>query len=322
MGGDHGPRFCVPASLKILNDYSSISLTLIGDSQQIRTYLPESYDTERLAIVHSEHVVEMSDRPGYALRHKQQSSMWRAIELVSNNLADACVSAGNTGALMAMGRHLIKPISGIHRPAICKPMPAENQVSYMLDLGANIQCTSEHLYQFALMGAAIARLTGARQPKVALLNVGSESTKGGADIHAAAQRIEGDDELDFIGYLEGDEIFSGRADVIVCDGFSGNVALKVSEGVAKYAIKSLRHEATASFVKRLFSPAIGMLLRSWWRKYNPSLFNGAAMLGLRKTVIKSHGSADQLGFYKAIEAAIEQVEANIAERIEKSLSSG
>ena len=319
MGGDFGPRFCVPASLRILENYPTISLTLIGDTQQIQSLLPVDYKVERLSIVHSGNVVSMSDRPGYALRHKQQSSMWRAIELVANDGADACVSAGNTGALMAMGRHLIKPISGIHRPAICKPMPASNQVSYMLDLGANIQCSSEHLYQFALMGAAIARLNGAQHPKIALLNVGSESTKGGGDIHAAAERIERDADLDFIGYLEGDEIFGGRADVIVCDGFSGNVALKVSEGVAKYAIQSLRHEASSSFVKRFFSPVIGMLLRSWWHKYNPSLFNGAALLGLRKTVIKSHGGADQLGFYKAIEAAIEQVEANIAVRIEKSL---
>ena len=319
MGGDFGPRFCVPASLKILKNYPTISLTLFGDIQKIKDYVPKTHNFDRLSIVHCDSAVEMSDRPGYALRHKQKSSMWQAVELVANERADACVSAGNTGALMAMGRHLIKPISGIHRPAICKPMPASGRVSYMLDLGANIQCSSEQLYQFALMGGALARLSGAFRPKVALLNVGSEATKGGAEIQLAARQIEDDENLDYIGYLEGDDIFSGRADVIVCDGFTGNVALKVSEGVAKFAIRTLRDEATSSIVKRLFSPALGMLLRSWWRKYNPSLFNGAALLGLRKTVIKSHGGADQLGIYKAIEAAIEQIEANIANRIEKSL---
>ena len=319
MGGDFGPRFCVPASLKFLKNHPHISATLVGDSDQIQPLVNLSSVADRVTVQHTNEIVEMDEKPGLALRRKRSSSMWIALQLLAEGKADACVSAGNTGALMGMGRHLIKSIDGIHRPAICKPMPTAKGVSYLLDLGANLECSAEQLYQFALMGVALARLNGVRNPKVSLLNVGSEKTKGGVEIQEAARLIKRQKDFNFVGFMEGDAIFSGEVDVIVCDGFAGNVALKVSEGVAKFAVQTLKEEVDTSLIKRFLSLPLGIVLKSWWKKYNPSLYNGAALLGLKKIVVKSHGGADQLGFYKAIEAAVDQVNANMASRIEKSL---
>ena len=319
MGGDFGPRSCVLATLEFLQAFPHIRITLVGDQQQITPLIPSDIPSDVLSLLNAEQVVEMAEAPASALRHKQASSMWQALKMVADGKADACVSAGNTGALMAMSCHLIRPFEGIRRPAICKPMPTARGRSLLLDLGANIECNAEQLTQFGLMGTALAKIYGDREPKVALLNVGAEASKGGVNIQQAAKNLEGIDAVNFVGFVEGDEIFSGEVDVIVCDGFAGNVALKTSEGVAKFAVKTMREQVETSLFRRLLALPLGIVLRTWWKKYNPSLYNGAALLGLRKIVVKSHGAADKLGFYKAIEAAKDQVEANIAARVESSL---
>ena len=319
MGGDFGPRFCVLATLEFLRKNPTTKATLVGDQRKIQRLLKHSSFLDRITVCHTTEEVKMADKPGFALRHKQSSSMWKTLEMVAAGQVDACVSAGNTGALMAMSCHLIKPVKGIQRPAICKPMPTANGVTYLLDLGANLECSAEQLVQFAQMGVALAKLDGTAKPKVALLNIGAETTKGGIEIRKAAEALEKGGEYEFVGFLEGDSLFSGVVDVIVCDGFVGNVALKVSEGVAKFAVQSLKQEVADSFIKRVLAVPVGIVLRSWWKKYNPSLYNGAALLGLKGIVVKSHGSADQKGLYKAIEAAVDQVEAKVAERIEVSL---
>lgn len=261
----------------------------------------------------------MADKPGKTLRHKQDSSMWLALESVANGEADACVSAGNTGALMVMGRHLIKTIEGIDRPAICKPMPTANRPSYLLDLGANLDCSAEQLCQFALMGSALAKVAGRDQPEVALLNVGTEHTKGSEEIQQAAELLRQHKGLVFKGFIEGDELYSGKVDVVVCDGFIGNVALKVSEGLARFVFSSLSTYLNENPFKKFIVFLIKPLFVGWSNKFNPSSYNGAILLGLKKVVIKSHGGASQSGFIKALETAREQVLHDIPSQIEKFL---
>ncbi len=321
-GGDYGPKHSVPATLDALNDFDSVSVTFFGDENQISSILSSknASSLDRVNIVHTTEVVEMSEKPSLALRNKQASSMWKAVECVASGHADACVSAGNTGALMAMSCYLLKSFETIQRPAICKPMPTRLGASYLLDLGANIDCSPIQLVQFALMGSSFAKIGGCESPRVALLNVGTEGNKGGKNIQEASLLLSQQSELNYVGFVEGDSIYSGDVDVIVCDGFSGNVALKVSEGVAKFAVQTIQQEVSQSFIRRFLAVPLGWLIKSWWLKYNPSLYNGAALLGLRKTVVKSHGAADKLGFYKAVETAIELVEANIVDRIEHALS--
>ena len=312
----------ISATLEVLRDYASVKVSLFGNHKQINPYLKSSrhqLPVERVHVIHSDQVVEMHDKPGLALRNKQASSMWKALELVATGQADACVSAGNTGALMAMSCHLVKSFDKIQRPAICKPMPTRLGASYLLDLGANIRCSADQLIQFAHMGASLAYSNGRVNPTVALLNVGIEANKGGKEIQQAAEVLEADDRINYVGFVEGDLIYSGDVDVIVCDGFAGNVALKVSEGVAKFAAQSIREELNHSIIRRMLSIPLGWLIKSWWQKYNPALYNGAVLLGLKKIVVKSHGSADKQGFYKAIETAIELVDANILGRIEFAL---
>lgn len=319
MGGDFGPRSCVLATLEFLQKFPQVRITIVGDQEKISSLISPSSQSDNLDCLHADQVVEMAEAPASALRHKQSSSMWLALKLVADGHADACVSAGNTGALMAMSCHLIRPFEGIRRPAICKPMPTAKGRSLLLDLGANIECNAEQLTQFGLMGTALAKIYGDPRPAVALLNVGAEASKGGANIQQAAKNLAAIEAINFVGFVEGDEIFSGQVDVIVCDGFAGNVALKTSEGVAKFAVKTMREQVENSLFRRILALPLGIVLKTWWKQYNPSLYNGAALLGLRKIVVKSHGAADKLGFYKAIEAAKDQVEANIAQRVESSL---
>ncbi len=314
MGGDQGSRPCVSAAEIFAKRYPDTQLMLFGNEKDIVAEL--SSDISNVHIAHSPDFVSMNDDPTQVLRHKLQSSMHLALKAVSVGRADACVSSGNTGALMALARHSVKMSPGVKRPAICKEIPTQNGSSLLLDLGANIKCTSEHLVQFALMGCALSRARGAIRPKVALLNVGSEITKGTDVIKgAAASLFEREGDFEFVGFIEGDELYSGRVDVIVCDGFVGNVALKVSEGLVKYLIESLDDFFDSSLLGRLSKIVAGPVLKAWSRKKNPSLYNGAAFLGLRKTVIKSHGSADVVGLVCALEAARNQTLSNVLSEI-------
>ena len=323
MGGDQGPRLSVAAAVSFLTSYSDTSIQLFGKQPEIEQCLSE-YTlavnvSERLSIQHADDVIDMGEKPAKALRQKQASSMWLSLNALAQNQADACVSAGNTGALMALGRHLVKSIEGIDRPAICKPMPTAKQTSFLLDLGANLECSAEQLLQFALMGSALAKVDGRPQPSVALLNVGSEQTKGSEEVQKAAELMRANEHLDFYGFIEGDDLYSGKVDVIVCDGFIGNVALKVSEGLAKFVFKSLQEYVHSSLLRKLVAFLVAPLFRAWSNKFNPSNYNGAILLGLKKIVVKSHGGASVSGFHQALEIAREQVVSNIPSQIESCL---
>jgi glycerol-3-phosphate acyltransferase PlsX len=317
MGGDIGPDAVVPAAVKVLKRFSDLNIILVGNEdelgQKINQYNGQLNDT--LHVHHASEVVGMDELPSVALRKKKDSSMRVAIDLVKEKRADACVSAGNTGALMATSRFVLKMLPGIDRPAIISHLPSLNGHTYMLDLGANVDSTAEHLRDFAVMGAELAKaVENIENPKVALLNVGEEEIKGNEQVKKAAALLAASD-LNYVGYAEGDDVFIGDLDVIVCDGFVGNVALKSSEGVAKM----ITHTMRTAFKSNLYSMLIALLaapiLRTFKRTFDPGRYNGASLLGLRGIVIKSHGGADADAFANAIEIAIREVEKQVPEAI-------
>ncbi len=323
MGGDEGPRLCVPAALKFLKAQNDFDIGLFGRREEIEPFLsvyPDSSpDRERVKLIHCDQVVDMGEVPASAYRHKRQSSMWCALEAVSDGRAEACVSAGNTGALMAMSRHLVKTIEGMKRPAICKPIPTMIGDSYLLDLGANLDCSPEQLVQFALMGSALAQVAGCQSPSVALMNVGAETTKGNQDMKQTYALMDAHPAINFQGFVEGSQLYNGTVDVVVCDGFVGNVALKVSEGAASFILDSLRQEFTSNIWRKMLGGIIHAALKNWRARFNPSKYNGAALLGLQKVVVKSHGGANVEGFFEALITAKQQVEASIPSRLSQSL---
>ncbi|WOG25767.1 phosphate acyltransferase PlsX [Endozoicomonas sp. 8E] len=330
MSGDDSPRSRIRAAVRSLEHYSSLHLLLVGDRQLMEDYLSDIdfSDQSRYALVHANKTVAMHERPSLALRGKKDSSMWKVLELVSKGEAQACVSAGNTGALMAMGRYVLKTFAGIDRPAIAASVPTSNGSALLMDMGANVDCTSMHLYQFAIMGAQLASsVYGVESPKVALLNIGTEEMKGNEQVrlahHLLLEKLELQQGLDYIGFVEGHDIFSGRADVIVCDGFVGNVALKTGEGVANLVRDGLRAIFQRSLLNRFLYFFISPLLEEFNRKVDPVLHNGASLLGLQGVVIKSHGGADEEGFYRAILQAVKEaqndVPAKIAREVEERL---
>lgn len=321
MSGDLGPRVAILAALQLARVHAELELILVGDRAQLEALLPSQYPST-INIHHAADVVAMTDDPRTALRRKRESSMWLALELVQQRAADACVSAGNTGALMAMSRFLLKTLPGIERPAICKAMPVISGQTYMLDLGANHQCTVQQLHQFALMGQALARADGIDNPKVALLNIGVERGKGSELVIHAHEVFEADGRLNYVGFIEADAIYSGSAHVIVCDGFSGNIALKASEGAARLINHKIELSLAEHWSYRFLASLVRPLVARWRRELNPGTYNGALFVGLNKTVIKSHGSADQVAFYQAIEVAMEQVRTPVSATIEKALLSG
>ncbi|MDQ2075673.1 phosphate acyltransferase PlsX [Marinimicrobium sp. ABcell2] len=318
MSGDLGPRVAILAALQLAEARAGLELILVGDQAQLEAMLPPQYPPA-IKIHHAADVVTMSDDPRLALRRKRESSMWQALSLVQQGEADACVSAGNTGALMAMSRFLLKTLPGIERPAICKAMPVIAGQTYMLDLGANHQCTVQQLHQFALMGHALARSDGIDKPSVALLNIGVEPGKGTNLVVDAHERFEADAQLNYVGFIEADTIYNGVADVIVCDGFSGNIALKASEGVARLINHKIETSLAEHWSYRFLAWLVRPLLLRWRRELNPGTYNGALFLGLNKAVIKSHGSADQIAFCQAIDVAVEQVRHPLSEIIEAEL---
>lgn len=319
MGGDNGPSAVIPAALSYLQKDPSVSLALCGRQEVIEKYLPDSLPP-RLSIVPASQEVLMDDLPSKALRNKKDSSMRVAIDLVKNGDADACVSAGNTGALMATARFVLKMLPGIERPAIITKLPSIHGETWVLDLGANVDCTAEHLFQFALMGSELLNATGECQsPRVGLLNIGEEEIKGNEQVKQAHELLV-ESDLNYIGYVEGDDIYLGDVDVVVTDGFIGNVALKSSEGVAKM----IRQRMKAAFTNGLYGKIAGLLaypvLKAFAKGIDPRRYNGASLLGLRGIVVKSHGGVDALAFETAIEVAKQEVQAavtdHIAERID------
>ncbi len=273
----------------------------------------------RVSIRHATQQVEMDESPSQALRTKKDSSMRVAIDLVKEGEADACVSAGNTGALMAKARFVLKMLPGIDRPAICSALPAMQGHSHVLDLGANVDSSPEQLLQFALMGAALTSAVDNKPaPSVALLNVGEEVIKGDGRVKEAAMLIS-QSNLNYVGFVEGDAVFKGSVDVIVCDGFVGNIALKASEGVGRMFLHFAREEFLRTPLTRLAAWVSGPVLKAAVRRIDPRRYNGASLLGLRGIVIKSHGSADQVSFGYAIDEAVLEVEKRVPDLISKDL---
>jgi len=321
MGGDHGPSVVVPAALRMLKRHEGVRLILVGRSEVLREELNKRHRTEdeRLQLHHADQVVDMDESPSQALRFKKDSSMRVAINLVKEGAAGACVSAGNTGALMATARYVLKTLPGIDRPAIITTIPSLGGCTRVLDLGANVDCTAEHLFQFAVMGSVLTQaVDNLQRPRVALLNIGEEEIKGNDQVKQAAQMLSSS-ELNYVGYVEGDTMFKGVADVVVCDGFVGNVALKTMEGVAALIKHYLRSAFRANFLTRAAGVVAYPVLRSLAAKIDPRRYNGASLLGLRGIVVKSHGGADALSFAHAIEAAIVEVEKSVPTRIDEQL---
>jgi glycerol-3-phosphate acyltransferase PlsX len=321
MSGDLGPRIAILASQKFVAQFPDVELLLVGNEAQLQSLLPKFKKlSERITLIHAADVVGMNDDPLLALRQKKNSSMWIALDILRSGDADACVSAGNTGALLAIAKFLIKTFSHIERPAICKSMPVDTGNTYLLDLGANINCSPEHLYQFALMGGVLAGVQGDRAPRVGLLNIGTESQKGTDTLKMAQSLLQDDKRINYVGFVEANSIFTGEVDVIACDGFHGNIALKASEGVARFIANKISKIIKQNLFNRVLSLLMLPLLKRLQHELDPSLYNGASFLGLQKTVIKSHGSADVKAFLHALIVAREQVIQQIPERIQYVLT--
>jgi len=317
MGGDHGPVVIVPAALDSAKKYPNLHLILVGDEVLLRRELGGEEDQfgSRIAIRHATQVVEMHESPSKALRGKKDSSMRVAIDLVKQGVADACVSAGNTGALMAIAKFVLKTIPGVDRPAIIAMLPSKNGHTHVLDLGANVDCTAEHLSQFAVMGYELVRaLEEKEHPRVGLLNIGEEEIKGNEQVKQAA-KLMAETHINFIGFVEGDDIFRGDVDVVVTDGFTGNVALKAIEGFAKLIGQTLKDEFTRTWFTKIIGLLARPIMRAFKNRFDPSRYNGASFLGLRGIVVKSHGNADRVSFANAIKMAIKEVEKGVPERI-------
>ncbi|MEX1199718.1 MAG: phosphate acyltransferase PlsX [Methylophaga sp.] len=321
MGGDHGPQVVIPAAISALQKHHDVELILVGDETTLQAALAQQdpADKARLHIHHASQVVAMDESPQTALRSKKDSSMRVAINLVKEGVAAACVSAGNTGALMATARFVLKTLPGIERPAIVTALPTMKGHTYVLDLGANVDSSAEHLVQFALMGSVLAELVdGKKQPTVGLLNIGAEEIKGSERVKEAA-RLLGQTDLNYVGFIEGDGLYKGEVDVLVCDGFVGNVLLKASEGVAHM----IRHYLRNSFKRNIFTKLAALIaypvLSHFRKELDPRAYNGANFIGLQGIVIKSHGGADSFAFANAINIAVIEARKDIPSNISKHL---
>jgi len=327
MGGDHGPKVTVPAAIAYLRKNPNDTIVLVGLADAIAAELGSfKLPSSQLRIHAASEVVGMDESPQLALRGKKDSSMRVAINLVKNGEAGACVSAGNTGALMATARYVLKTLPGIDRPAIASYLPTIKGQVCMLDLGANVDCTADHLLQFALMGSALVTvLEHKEKPTIGLLNIGSEDIKGNEVVKQAAALLRSSD-LNFYGNVEGNDIFKGVTDVVVCDGFVGNVSLKTTEGLAHM----IRSFLTEEFKRNIFTKMAGLIampvINGFRRRVDSRRYNGASFLGLKGIVLKSHGSADQFAFLCAIERAAEEARGgmlhHITEHIEKAHLAG
>lgn len=316
MSGDLGAEVVVRAAAATLSKYVNIKLVLVGDESELQTLVKQIVGRDdRLRIVHASEVVEMSEAPADALRKKKDSSMRVAINLVKNGEANACVSAGNTGALMATSKFVLKMLPGIDRPAIIGELPAMGGTVHMLDLGANTQATPEQLFQYAVMGSIVASdIAGMDRPRVALLNIGAEEIKGNDTVKQAAELLTAS-TLNYVGFIEGSDLFSGKADVVVTDGFTGNVSIKTIEGAVGLTVYHLKRAFTSSWVAKLQAMLAGSVLRRLASKVDPRHYNGATLVGLNGIVIKSHGGADALAFQHAIDTAIVETRNQLPQQI-------
>lgn len=318
MGGDHGPSVTVPAAIGSIKRHHQLHISLVGDQAILSTELKKysGFDSTRLTIVPTTEVINMEDKPAYALRRKRNSSMHKVVDLVRQDLAQACVSAGNTGALMAIGLFSLKTLPGIDRPAIVTALPTLSGHCYLLDIGANVDCRSEYLHQFAVMGSALARaLDNIEHPTVGLLNIGQELTKGNEQVKLAAQLLETSEMINYYGFIEADKLFHDTVNVVVCDGFVGNIALKTCEGISDVIISWLEYKIRTSSWWRLYKPFLSELLYSLRNQFEQKRFNGASLIGLQGIVVKSHGKADITAMEFAIDHALLEIKNNIPEQI-------
>lgn len=324
MGGDYGLDVTLPACIQALTAFADLQIILVGQQALIDAHLkkllPKGHD--RLTIYHASQVVAMDELPSQALRGKKDSSMRVAINLVKSAQAHACVSAGNTGALMATARFVLKTLPGIDRPAIMSVMPRlDGGVTRMLDLGANVDCSADHLLQFSVMGTVLTRaLMGIKKPSVALLNVGTEEIKGNEQVKTAADLLQKNKHINYVGYAEGGDALIGHFDVIVTDGFNGNIALKAMEGAAKtfkhFMVRGFKRNILTKLAYLIISPVMASIKKS----VDPDNYNGASLLGLNGIVIKSHGGAKVFGFYSAIKEAYYELDKNVISLLTAEMS--
>jgi glycerol-3-phosphate acyltransferase PlsX len=314
MGGDHGPEVTVRAALKFVRRHDDVRAILVGIEEKIRPFLGNANEP-RLTIRHAGEVVAMDESPALTIRAKKDSSMRVALDLVRDGEADACVSAGNTGALMAISRFVLKMLPGIDRPAICAVLPTTSGHVHVLDLGANVDCSPEHLLQFAIMGVSlVAAIEHRERPTVGLLNIGEEAIKGNDVVKRASELLK-DSGLNFVGNVEGDRLYRGEVDVVVCDGFVGNVALKTTEGLVQMLAIFLRREFSRNLLTRLAALVALPVIERFKRSVDHRRYNGASLLGLRGIVVKSHGSADAFSFGNALDRAADTVRTGVLARI-------
>jgi len=322
MGGDHGPHVTVPAVVEYLRRNSGTQIVLVGLPEVIESELRvlKSAQNPQLRIHPASEVVGMDESPALALRGKKNSSMRVALDLVKSGVAQACVSAGNTGALIATSRFVLKTLPGIDRPALAVVLPTIRGHTYVLDLGANVDCSAEHLLQFGVMGATlVATVENKDRPTIGLLNIGEEEIKGNEVVKQAAELLR-DSGLNFYGNIEGNDIYKGTTDVVVCDGFVGNVALKTSEGVAQMLSTYLREEFKRNLLTKFAGLVALPVIKAFKRRVDHRRYNGASLLGLRGIVIKSHGSADSHAFRFAIARAVDEVRGGMLGRMSEGVA--
>ncbi|NLY13274.1 MAG: phosphate acyltransferase PlsX [Gammaproteobacteria bacterium] len=321
MGGDFGPRLAVSASIKSLLEHPQLHIVLVGDSQVIESVLTQfpDVDRSRLSIQHASESISMTDLPAHALRHKPDSSMRVALQLLRDKQVQACVSAGNTGALMALAKHVLNTLPHIERPALMTALPTLTGETHLLDLGANVDVNAAQLVQFALMGSAALQAQGMAKPRVALLNVGSEAIKGSQQVKLAAAELQAMRQINYIGYVEGNGVFRGDADVVVCDGFVGNVLLKSSEGLAQMITARVRQRLGRGLRAWLLAWLAAPLLKVLRSELAPDRYNGACLLGVDGVVVKSHGNASQEAFQAAIAVAYDAVQEKLLQRLQAGL---
>ena len=327
MGGDHGLSVVIPACIRAVRKTPRLHLLLVGDETQVVCVLAkngislESASGSQFTVVHAPETVGMDELPSHVLRNKKQSSMRIAINLVKEGKAAACVSAGNTGALMGTARFVLKTLSGIDRPAIIGQVPTKTGCTRVIDLGANVDSCAEHLFQFAVMGSALIQaIDKKKSPKIALLNIGVEEIKGNDQVKRTAHILADSDVMNYVGYIEGDQIYSGDVDLVVCDGFVGNVALKASEGIVQLMIDTIKEAFTKNWFYKLIGCIAKLPLSHLKQRMDPASYNGATLLGLNGIVVKSHGNANVEAFDHAIDVAILQVKHNVTDLVRDQMA--
>ena len=318
MSGEKDPQASVSASIYLLSKRDDIHLHLIGNQERIEHFLPNKIN-DKITIHHTDEVITMKDSPMDVLRRKKNSSMRLAVEMVANNQADACVSSGNTGALLAISKYLLKTIPTISRPALVKSIPTIKSFTYMLDLGANADCTPEQLLQFGIMGSILTNVLHKKNnPSIGLLSNGSESMKGSEVVKKSAELFR-NSHLNFHGNVEGDDIFKGTTDVVVCDGFTGNISLKTTEGLAQMMANFLTLEFKRNLLTKISALIALPVLKRFKKRLDPRRYNGASFLGLNGVVVKSHGGADEFAFIHALETTISESENDVISKIKDQL---